>query len=420
MVKLFTSRLTYNGKDKINATVKSGEGLGDVLAPTWALVAGHKLYQAEQRQDAAEVERWQHSKVTGNPTEPLSEAEYTERYLKILRTRYAENKQPFLDILAQPQATITCYCAPGTFCHRHIAADVLGKIAEKHGLPFQQGGEVDPHTGRVWLAPNDPNRRDVQFGVLPVFSPDKDIQLGYAAVGRVSNPKNINVAIELAHFRSHASAEQYLGNLESTLSQKHLPLSGTKDELDGTERFLILRAREVGLPATLNFLTHARNKAWNDGTLRLTHTEEELRFPPERQELRFGILPIKAPDGMTPLGFAATTLLQQGDTHALLELAHFANNGAARAEHYLDGIEDTLEQGGFSMTGQSITMRRTVDWLAAQARENDLDGDWQPLTHQQAQDLDAGTFALTHSFREVRTMSSGWMGIQFEEDAYER
>jgi hypothetical protein len=154
--------------------------------------------------------------------------------------------------------------------------------------------------------------------------------------------------------------------------------------------------------------------------LRLTHTEEELRFPPERQELRFGILPIKAPDGMTPLGFAATTLLQQGDTHALLELAHFANNGAARAEHYLDGIEDTLEQGGFSMTGQSITMRRTVDWLAAQARENDLDGDWQPLTHQQAQDLDAGTFALTHSFREVRTMSSGWMGIQFEEDAYER
>jgi hypothetical protein len=420
MVKLFTSRLTYSGKDKINATVKSGDGLGNVLAPTWPLVAGHKLYQAQQGKDMAEIARWQHSKITANPTEPLSEVEYTERYLKVLRARYAENKQPFLDILAQPQATITCYCALGTFCHRHIAADVLEKIAEKHGLPFQRGGEVDPHTGRVWLAPGDPNRRDVQFGVLPIVSPDENIHLGYAAVGRVSNPKNINVAIELAHFRSQVNAEQYLDDLEGTLSQKHLPLSGTKDELDSTERFLIRQAREGGLPGTLNFLTHARNKAWNDGTLTLTHTAEDMRFPPEQQELRFGVLPIKAPDGMTPLGIAATALLQQGDTHALLELAHFANNGTARAEHYLDGIEDTLEQGGFGTKGQSPWIQRTIDWLAAQARENDLDGDWQPLTHQQAQDLDTGTLTLTHSFREVRTMSSGWMGIHFEEDAYER
>jgi hypothetical protein len=253
-----------------------------------------------------------------------------------------------------------------------------------------------------------------------VFSADENVQLGYAAVGRVSNPKNINVSIELAHFRSQASAERYLDDLADTLSQKHLPLSGTKDELDSMERFLILRARESGLPGTLNFLTHARNKAWNDGTLTLAHGPEEMRFHSEQQELRFGVLPIKAPDGMTPLGFAATTLLQQGDTHALLELAHFANNGAARAEHYLDGIEGTLEQGGFNRIGQSSTMQRTVDWLAAQARENDLDGDWQPLTRQQAQDLDAGTLTLTHSFREVRTMSSGWIGLHFEEDAFER
>jgi hypothetical protein len=79
MVKLFTSRLTYGGKDKINATVKSGEGLSEVLAPTWALVAWHKLYLAQQRQDMAEVEQWQQSKVTGNATESLSEVEYTER-----------------------------------------------------------------------------------------------------------------------------------------------------------------------------------------------------------------------------------------------------------------------------------------------------------------------------------------------------
>ena len=73
---------------------------------------------------------------------------------------------------------------------------------------------------------------------------------------------------------------------------------------------------------------------------------EEMYFHPQQQEIRFGVLPIRAPDGITPLGLAATALLQQGDTHALMELAHFANNGRERADQYLDNVEDTLDRGG--------------------------------------------------------------------------
>src|SRR5262249_4655726 len=139
----------------------------------------------------------------------------------------------------------------------------------------------------------------------------------------------------------------------------------------------------------------------------LTHTVEEMHFPPEQQDIRFGVLHIKATNGVSSLGLAATALVQQGDTHALLELAHFASNGEERAHQYLDGVENTLEKGGFPITGHSQDIQRTVDWLTRQARENDQTGEWQVLTSQQAQELDTGELSLIHSFRDVRTMSGG-------------
>jgi len=78
MVKIFTSRISYAGQDKIDTTVKSGEGLGDVLAPTWALVAGYKLYEAQQADNQAEIDRWKQDKYSGDLTEPLTDQQYTE------------------------------------------------------------------------------------------------------------------------------------------------------------------------------------------------------------------------------------------------------------------------------------------------------------------------------------------------------
>ena len=49
--------INYEGKDAINATVKSGNGLGDVLAPTWSLVAGHKLHEVSYCQSPRKLLR---------------------------------------------------------------------------------------------------------------------------------------------------------------------------------------------------------------------------------------------------------------------------------------------------------------------------------------------------------------------------
>jgi uncharacterized protein YeaO (DUF488 family) len=72
----------------------------------------------------------------------LSDDQYTEKYLDLLRQRYRANEQAFIELIQRPQLVLLCYCRSGVFCHRHIALDVLEKIANAKGLPFMRGGEL--------------------------------------------------------------------------------------------------------------------------------------------------------------------------------------------------------------------------------------------------------------------------------------
>ena len=70
---------------------------------------------------------------------------YTELYLDLLRERYRLNKKPFLDILdMRENVVLTCYCTSKAKCHRHLALDVLTKIAKHHKIPVATVGEL-PH-----------------------------------------------------------------------------------------------------------------------------------------------------------------------------------------------------------------------------------------------------------------------------------
>jgi hypothetical protein len=100
----------------LDTTVKSGAGLGKILAPTWDIVMGVK---------------------DGH----ITPEQYTGRYLELLRQRFRRNKQEFLEILQHDQVTLLCYCRPGDFCHRHLAVDVLEKISARHGITCECGGE---------------------------------------------------------------------------------------------------------------------------------------------------------------------------------------------------------------------------------------------------------------------------------------
>lgn len=121
MCKIYTARINYSGPNGLNITVKAADPLGRVLAPTWALV---NAYKGKDGYIA------------------ISPQEYTERYLAMLRARYATTKPLFLDILRRDEVVLLCYCRVGAFCHRHLAVDVLERIAAREGLGMVRGGEI--------------------------------------------------------------------------------------------------------------------------------------------------------------------------------------------------------------------------------------------------------------------------------------
>lgn len=122
-MKVYTSRIGYSAPSGsaqlvLNTTVKSGAGLGLTLQPpNWELVMNYKKGL-------------------------IGEDAYTSAYVDALRLRYKANKQPFLDILQHEEVVILCFCTAGKFCHRHLALDVLEKIALAHAIPFERGGEL--------------------------------------------------------------------------------------------------------------------------------------------------------------------------------------------------------------------------------------------------------------------------------------
>jgi len=126
MCQIFTSRIGY----RFDTTVKSGSGLGKLLAPTWELVGSVKRHETQGR-DA----RWL-------KYAPLTHEQYTDGYYALLRERYKADAASFMELVQRERLVICCYCAAGTFCHRHLAVDILSKIAAYHGLPLTCSGEL--------------------------------------------------------------------------------------------------------------------------------------------------------------------------------------------------------------------------------------------------------------------------------------
>ena len=114
-----TGQINHISRPYLDITVKSGQGLGKLLAPTWVMVMGIKRGT-------------------------LSQVDYTESYLNLLRTRYRNDKAGFIQLLTPDsgELLIGCYCRPHSFCHRYIAVEVLQKIGYAHGIIVGYGGET--------------------------------------------------------------------------------------------------------------------------------------------------------------------------------------------------------------------------------------------------------------------------------------
>ena len=129
-LKIWTARVDYEAIGEevaLNTTAKSAAGLGKVFAPTWELVMASKKKQIT----------WQ---------------EYTEKYLNLLRERYAKNHSMFAEACAAGEIVLLCYCknsvSSGKKCHRYLLAEVLRKVALSMGIQATYQGERLAYTNR--------------------------------------------------------------------------------------------------------------------------------------------------------------------------------------------------------------------------------------------------------------------------------
>ena len=110
-----TSTIRYFGPDRLDITVKSGV---KSFAPTWDMVMKHKRGE-------------------------ISDTQYTDRYLRMMRTSYLDNKNgDWSAILNRRRVVLCCYCAPGNFCHRHLLKDILRDLCRVKNIEFVDGGEI--------------------------------------------------------------------------------------------------------------------------------------------------------------------------------------------------------------------------------------------------------------------------------------
>lgn len=113
-VQLARYRRVPEGFTFMDTTIKSGK---NILSPTWEMVSRHKAGT-------------------------LSDQEYTEMYIQLLRERYQSNRQAFIDIINIGDIAFGCYCTAGKFCHRYILIDIFRNICTHLGIPFEYCGEV--------------------------------------------------------------------------------------------------------------------------------------------------------------------------------------------------------------------------------------------------------------------------------------
>lgn len=118
-ITICTAQMGIADEDSLDITIKSaGSSEGRALAPTWDIVRAIKEGRIDWRK-------------------------YERDYTDLLRQRYKEHPLPFLRILERDRIVLKCYCGTDhAECHRHLAVDILEKIAQSKGIRVIRGGEV--------------------------------------------------------------------------------------------------------------------------------------------------------------------------------------------------------------------------------------------------------------------------------------
>ena len=110
MVKLTRAQIRP-GVEGVDVTVKSAKGFARSFAPGWNMVMGYKRGM-------------------------FTEAQYTERYMKILDAVSVEAWRWLYAQAVNGEVTLLCYCRDGQFCHTYLLIDYAVK---KYPTAFTKG-----------------------------------------------------------------------------------------------------------------------------------------------------------------------------------------------------------------------------------------------------------------------------------------
>ena len=119
-MNIYTAHYRYAGPDRLDITVKGNTPPGQVLAPTWEMVKAYK---------AQEIDSWQYS------------VKYFALIMKRILTLSDYHRLMWDEIESKSTITLVCFCPPGLFCHRTVAAQLLAEVA-----PGTYHGERHPQT----------------------------------------------------------------------------------------------------------------------------------------------------------------------------------------------------------------------------------------------------------------------------------
>lgn len=99
MMIVKTSDMSYDGPNRLDITVKSGDR---TFAPTWDMV---KYFKAGR----------------------LGWEQYKGMYHYRMRASYQKNRARWNEVLAMDEVVLVCYCETDDYCHRRLLKEYLVK-----------------------------------------------------------------------------------------------------------------------------------------------------------------------------------------------------------------------------------------------------------------------------------------------------
>ena len=117
MVKIYTSRITYRGLDRLDIT-RAGADRGIYLAGVFA--PSRKI-----------LNPMLHKRRNGGITQTDWE-KYVTDYTREMECSQQQNKYSWDFVLRLHSATLVCYCTNAAQCHRTVLAGILAKLGAEN------------------------------------------------------------------------------------------------------------------------------------------------------------------------------------------------------------------------------------------------------------------------------------------------